>query len=117
MAKQTCDCDATDAKVVDKIKEKLENEINASVVSNFFKVIGDETRLKILLVLSENTICVNDIAVILNMTKSAVSHQLRVLKNSRHIKSVKVGKNVYYSIGDSHVVEILKQAIVHSKHK
>ncbi len=116
MSKKTCDCDANDIKIVENIKKKLESEVDTDTVSNFFRVIGDETRLKILLVLSENTICVNDIAVILDMTKSAVSHQLKVLKNSRHVKSEKFGKNVYYSINDDHVIEILKQAIIHTKH-
>ena len=117
----TCTC-GTDASTggsndIELIKEKLDSEINTGIVSNFFKVIGDETRLKILLVLSQNTLCVNDIAIILNMSKSAVSHQLRVLRNSRHVKSKKIGKNVYYSLDDNHVVEILKQAIVHTSHQ
>lgn len=114
----SCECDvAKNVQIVDEIKHRIDHEVDVATISRFFKVIGDETRLKILLVLSKNTICVSQIAEILNMTTSAVSHQLRVLKKSHHVKSEQVGKNVYYSLDDNHVVEILKQAMIHTTHQ
>lgn len=110
-------CGCNDIKVIELIKDKVNNKLDTKVISEFFKVIGDETRLKILIVLFENTICVNDIANILGMTKSAISHQLKILKDHRHIRSTKVGKSVYYTINDEHVVKILQQAINHLEHE
>ena len=117
MRKMACDCDANNIEAVNQIKERLKSGVDITTVSNFFKVIGDETRLKIMMVLFEHTVCVNAFAVILDMSKSAISHQLKVLKDTGHVKSEKQGKNVYYSINDNHVVDILKQAIIHIEHK
>lgn len=83
----------------------------------FFKVLGDSTRMKIILALREGPLCVNDLTKKLNMEQSAVSHQLRTLKDAKVIKSKKSGKNVFYSFDDYHVEQIMELAIEHINHK
>lgn len=85
-------------------------------LSDFFKVMGDSTRIQLLWALEESEMCVNDLAAFLNMTKSAVSHQLKVLRTAKLVKSVKNGKNVYYSLDDDHVKDILEKALEHLEH-
>lgn len=85
--------------------------------ASFFKVVGDETRMKILCALAEQELCVNDIANAVKMTKSAVSHQLRMLKEEGLVKARRDGKNMFYSLDDQHVVDILDIAFVHIAHK
>ena len=82
-------------------------------LAELFKVFGDTTRIKILYVLFETEMCVNDIAEQLNMTQSAISHQLRILKQSKLIKYRRDGKQMYYSLADDHVRTILDQGITH----
>jgi len=86
-------------------------------VADFFKVFGDGSRIKILGLLLEGEMCVNDIAEKLSMSQSAVSHQLRVLRQNDLVKYRKDGKTVFYSLDDSHVENVLKQGISHIKHK
>ncbi len=88
-----------------------------SKISSFFKVLGDETRLKILFSLFETEQCTGDIAASVAMTKSAVSHQLRLLRMEGLIKSRREGKNVYYSLDDQHVCDILEVTCTHVSHK
>lgn len=85
--------------------------------AGFFKVVGDETRMKILCAISTDELCVNDIASALDMTKSAVSHQLRLLKDEGLVKSRRDGKNIFYSLDDQHVVDIIDIAFTHIEHK
>ena len=85
--------------------------------ASFFKVVGDETRMKILCTLAVHELCVNDIAEAVEMTKSAVSHQLRMLKEEGLVKSRRDGKNMFYSLDDQHVVDILDIAFLHIAHK
>lgn len=104
-----CDCVAIDKEKVEKVKaNELPNE-DIVKLSNLFKVLGDNTRMRIITALSQEELCVCDLAVVLNMTKSAVSHQLKKLKNERQVKSRKEGKNVYYSLDDEHIVDILSE--------
>ena len=109
-----CDCEClhrTETKQAIKIlkKSKLLNN-----VSEFFKTFGDETRLKILLILDKiEKMCVNDIAVSLSMTKSAISHQLKYLKDNKLVKNYKEGKIVFYSLADDHVREIFELGLEH----
>ena len=84
-------------------------------LSDFFKVMGDSTRIRLLWALEETELCVNDLAVLLNMTKSAVSHQLKILRTAKLVKAEKQGKNVYYSLIDEHVKVILEMALDHVK--
>ena len=82
-------------------------------LSEFYKVFGDATRIKILYVLLNQESCVNDIAKELNMTPSSISHQLRILKQNRLVKFRRDGKTVYYSLADHHVETILSQGLEH----
>ena len=85
--------------------------------AGFFKVVGDETRMKILCAISTDELCVNDIAAAVDMTKSAVSHQLRLLKDEGLVKARRDGKNMFYSLDDQHVVDLIDSAFVHIAHK
>ena len=82
-------------------------------LAEFFKVFGDATRLKILYVLKHSEMCVLDIAHMLGMTQSAISHQLRVLKQMDLVKNRREGKTIFYSLADSHIVTILSQGLDH----
>ena len=86
-------------------------------VADFFFVFGDGSRIKILSLLLEGELCVNDIAERLSMTQSLVSHQLRVLRQNDLVKYRKEGKTVFYSLDDSHVENVLRQGIEHIRHK
>ncbi len=83
----------------------------------FFKVLGDSTRMKIILALAKGELCVNDLTKELNMEQSAISHQLKILKNAKVVKAKKVGKNVFYAFDDDHVEKIIEIAIEHINHK
>lgn len=96
--------------------EEIRNEFIYDV-ADFFKVFGDSTRIKMLYILMESELCVGDIAEKLDMTQSAVSHQLRVLRQSDLVKYRKDGKTVYYSLDDGHVKTVIEQGMSHIKHK
>lgn len=89
------------------------NEIKFNYVGNFLKVFGDESRIKILYVLDEKELSAGEISKILEMSQSAVSHQLKILKDNRIVKYRREGKNIFYSLDDDHVSIILKTAIAH----
>lgn len=99
--------------IIKDVKALMPNEENLYNVSELFKVFGDSTRTKILAALFNHELCVCDICKIVNMTKSAVSHQLRVLKDFNLVKFKKVGKEVFYSLSDDHVILIYKMALDH----
>ena len=84
-------------------------------LSEFFKIFADPTRLRILEVLITKPLCVNDISEKLNISQSAVSHQLKYLRTSNLVKTEKIGKNVFYNISDNHIKIILKYGIEHLK--
>jgi ArsR family transcriptional regulator len=100
--------------VVAKVREKMPEEEILYDLAELFKVFGDSTRIKILWALDEDEMCVCDIAYLLNMTQSAISHQLRVLKQAHLVKSRREGKVVYYSLADDHVKLILDQGLIHT---
>lgn len=86
-------------------------------IADFFKVLGDATRIKILYELSKRELCVHEISMILNISQSATSHQLRILRQSNLVKFKRKGKAIYYSLDDGHVEHILEQGIEHILHK
>ena len=97
------------------LTHKLDDETSLRL-SELFKVLGDKTRIKLLsLLVVEEEMCVCDIAQLLGMTQSAISHQLRALKNARLVKSRRDGKTVFYSLADDHVKTIIDQGIEHVK--
>jgi len=112
-----CDCTVIHQDIVNKVKGKMIPDENLYDLADLFKVFGDSTRIKILWALSESDMCVCDIAVLLNMTQSAISHQLRVLKQARLIKYHRDGKIVFYSLDDEHVRQIFNQGLVHIEEK
>lgn len=112
-----CDCDVIHAEVVNEVKKRMPKEDELYDLSDFFKVVGDSTRVKIIWALDENEMCVCDIAVLLNMTKSAISHQLRTLKQANLVKFRREGKVVYYSLKDDHVKDIFEKGMEHIKEK
>ncbi|MDF2950207.1 MAG: putative transcriptional regulator [Sedimentibacter sp.] len=112
-----CDCDVIHADVVDEVRQKMPNEADLYDLSDFFKIFGDSTRVKIIWALDEKELCVCDIAVLLNMTKSAISHQLKTLKQANLVKFRREGKVVYYSLKDDHVKDIFEKGMEHIKEK
>ena len=108
-----CDCNALHEDVVKMYKKGFSKGKLIIAISDFFHILSDNTRISILTILDQNEVCVCDIASILDMTKSAVSHQLKVLKDANLVKSRKVGKEVMYSFSDEHVKDILEIAIEH----
>ena len=95
------------------IDEKMHPEEELQDLAEFFKVFGDGTRLKILYVLLSAEMCVFDIAAVLGMSQSAISHQLRVLKQMALVKNRREGKTIFYSLADAHIVTILSQGLDH----
>lgn len=112
-----CDCDVIHADVVDEVRQRMPNEADLYDLSDFFKIFGDSTRVKIIWALDEKEMCVCDIAVLLNMTKSAISHQLKTLKQANLVKFRREGKVVYYSLKDDHVKDIFEKGMEHIKEK
>lgn len=99
--------------IVKAVAEKLPGEEILYDVAELFKVFGDSTRVRIICALFESEMCVCDIAGVLNMTQSAISHQLRVLKQARLVKYRRDGKTVFYSLADDHIQTIFNQAFEH----
>lgn len=111
MEHQSCGHDL----IIQEIKNNILNESDLYSMVDLFKVLSDPTRIKILYAISKHDICVNDIATILNMTQSAVSHQLKNLKQASLIKSRREGQTIYYRLSDDHVHLIFNQALDHIK--
>ena len=114
---ERCDCNVIHEDIVNQVRDKMPQEESLYDLAELFKVFGDSTRIKILWALDEAEMCVCDIAVLLNMTQSAISHQLRVLKQANLVKNRKEGKVVYYSLVDDHVREIFDQGLIHINEK
>ena len=96
-----------------RVQKKLPEEVLLKELADFYKVFGDLTRIKILCVLLESEMCVCDLAEVLGMTQSAISHQLRVLKQMKLVKNRREGKTVYYSLSDGHIQTIISQGMEH----
>ena len=107
------DCEVLHADVVDKVRPHMPKDPLLHGLSNIFKIMGDTTRLRILWALDQNEMCVCDLAVLLNMTKSAISHQLRLLRDANLVRFHREGKNVFYSLDDNHVKDIFEKAVEH----
>ncbi len=108
-----CEEECVHTDIVLKVKDELPDEEILYDVAELFKVFGDSTRVKIICVLFQSEMCVCDIAAVLDMTQSAISHQLRVLKQARLVKYRRSGKTVYYSLADGHIQNIFNQAFEH----
>ena len=110
-----CECDEVHADIVDKKRASMPDENTVYELADFFKIFGDSTRMSILFAIDGEPMCVCDIAELLGMTKSAVSHQLKILRQSDLIKYRKSGKNVFYTLADDHVRDIIEKAFEHIK--
>ena len=103
--------------VVKRVEKTMPKEEIIYDLADFFKILGDTTRMRILSALFQEEMCVYDIANLLKMTQSAISHQLRVLKQGRFVKHRKEGKVVYYSLDDDHIKHIVDQGLTHISEK
>ena len=99
--------------VVDKVNESMPDEESLYDLADFFKVFADSTRIKILYALLQTEMCVCDIANVLNASQSAISHQLRLLKQMKLVKFRREGKTIFYSLSDNHIENILNQGMEH----
>ena len=114
---EVCSCNVIHEDVVERVKDNMPKDETLYDLAELFKVFGDTTRIKILYALFKEEMCVCDIAALLGMTQSAISHQLRVHKSARLVKYKKQGKVVYYSLDDDHVKNIFDQGFDHVCHR
>ncbi len=108
-----CKCEEVHEYIIDEVRQVMPQDEMLYDLAELFKVFGDTTRIKILYALFSKEMCVCDIADLLGMTHSAISHQLRVLKQARLVKFRKEGKVVYYSLDDSHISQIFDCGLSH----
>lgn len=114
---ESCNCTIIHEDIINKVKDCIPEEETLYDLADLFKVLGDSTRIKVLCALFQAEMCVCDIAALLGMTQSAISHQLRVLKQARLVKYKREGKVVYYSLDDEHVKSIFDQGLIHISEK
>ncbi|MDD2586603.1 MAG: metalloregulator ArsR/SmtB family transcription factor [Syntrophomonadaceae bacterium] len=112
-----CSCNLVHEEIVYMVKKEMPAEETLYDLAELFKVFGDTTRVKILYALFAAEMCVCDIASLLGMTQSAISHQLRVLKQARLVKNRRDGKVMYYSLDDEHIKHIFDQGLLHINEK
>jgi ArsR family transcriptional regulator len=112
----SCECRIIHVDAVRRARLSMPAETDMDTMAELFKSFGDKTRLSILFALSKEGLCVCDIAALVNMSQSAVSHQLRVLRGARLVKYEKKGKSVYYSLDDDHVKRIFEIGLAHVEH-
>lgn len=112
-----CDCEVIHEAVVEDTRKKMQDENEYQNLAILFKMFGDGTRVKILHALEQNEMCVCDLAALLGLTKSAVSHQLKALRLSNLVKFRRDGQVVYYSLADDHVKYILDIGFDHIHHE
>lgn len=110
---ERCDYMHVHEDIVALVNHNMPDEEVLYDLAELFKIFGDSTRVKILYALLESELCVCDIAKLMDVSQSAVSHQLRVLKASKLVKFRREGKTIYYSLADNHVVSILNQGMEH----
>lgn len=113
----TCNCNIIHEDKVKEVLNKMPDENTFNHLADLYKLIGDTTRCRILFALDQNEMCVCDLANVLNMTKSSISHQLAVLRRSEVVKCRKNGKEVYYTLDDEHIVKLFEIGLEHIKHK
>lgn len=108
-----CDVVEVHQELLDIVNETMPDETELYDLAELFKIFGDSTRIRILFVLFEAEVCVCDLAKALNMTQSAISHQLRILKQNKLVKNRREGKSIFYSLADDHVRTIIAQGREH----
>ena len=112
-----CDCNIIHKDIVEDTIKKMADEELLNKLAEFFKIVGDTTRVRILYALDKNELCVCDIANVVGMSKSSVSHQLSALRKSGIVKCKKIGKEVFYTLEDEHVRQVFEVGIEQIEHK
>lgn len=110
---ERCECNIIHADIIEKVEGTLPDVELLYDLAELFKVFGDSTRIRILYALFESEMCVCDIGALLNISQSAISHQLRVLKQAKLVRHRREGKIVYYALADNHVKTIIHQGMSH----
>lgn len=110
---EVCEQNVIHKDAVDKVSKELLDEDKSIDLAEFFKIFGDSTRIKILNALSYSKLCVCDISYLLGMNQSAISHQLKILKQAKIVRYERDGKNIYYEIDDEHIGKIFKMGVEH----
>lgn len=113
MSSEACSNTEMHAENVGKVKERMLSERDFLFLAELFKALGDYTRVRILFALSVNELCVCALAEVLDMSQSAISHQLRLLRAAKLVRYRKDGKNVYYALDDDHVRNLISQGLEH----
>ena len=116
MEKNDSYCNIINKKTVDEAKADMPHKADLQFLSELFRILSNPTRLKLVMALTYREICVCDLAAALGMTKSAISHQLKTMKQCSVVKSRREGKNVFYSLHDQHVADIIALAASHASH-
>ncbi|HOO79356.1 MAG TPA: metalloregulator ArsR/SmtB family transcription factor [Lachnospiraceae bacterium] len=111
-----CDCNIINEEVVVAVREQMLSAEIYDKIAGFFKLVGDPTRCEIIAALAISEMCVGDLANVLTMTKSSISHQLGKMKENGVVKSRRDGKEVYYSLDDDHVASIFQLTVEHMRH-
>ena len=109
----TCDCNMVHGETIEHVRQEIVSQDELTRMAKLYKIFGDGTRLNILAALNCHEMCVCDLAVLMDMTKSATSHQLRILRENNLVRFEKVGKHSYYSLADDHVKYMLNIALDH----
>lgn len=117
MPEGLCEIQSVDCEKVRRIKELMLPQEDYQVLAEIYKAMGDESRLKLLYALSRGELCVCEMTELLDISQSAISHQLRLLRSLRLVKYRKAGKQVFYSLDDDHIMNILSQGILHIQHQ
>ena len=112
-----CDCNVIHQELVANTKKNMPEEDMFNKLAEFFKILGDTTRVKILFALDQNEMCVCDIANVLGMSKSSISHQLGTLRRMGIVKCRKSGKEVFYMLDDEHIKKVFEIGVEHIEHK
>lgn len=112
---ECCELFQIHADAVERVMEHMPDEDTLYDLAEIFKIFGDSTRIRILYVLFEAEVCVCDLAQLLSMTQSAISHQLKILKQAKLVKSRREGKSIFYSLADDHVRTVINQGMEHVK--
>ena len=109
----SCEDEVVNSDIIELIKKDFPQDDIIEIIADFYKIFGDATRFKILYSIKDHELCVCDISALLNMTVSAVSHHLQILRYSNLVKTRKEGKTVFYSLADKHVTEVIECGISH----
>ena len=112
-----CDCNIVHHEAVEKSLKKMPSEDSIIKLSGFYKIMGDATRCRIICALREGEMCVCDLCNVLSMSKSSISHQLAKMREFGIVKCRRDGKEVYYSLDDAHVLDIISTTIMHINHR